>query len=264
LVPLNTGPTLAGAASQASSAPYDDSQWNAYNLSAITQESTLYEVLQNYLTFDTGKYTYLLKAQGFDFSASDIQTLNTIVGVVFTFQAHGFDDASHGACSLCYAQLIGDTGSLIGNDVVVNNISISQAGTYSTYTVGASGNLWGATLTPAIVQNANFGVAFAFVADEDNAYIQLKAAKMDVYYTTTAPGDTVFEMSCYHADNKNMLKTNSKCTYLGMAQTDSNNESVFYTDIDAKYYQFVWGQAKSVANGLDCPVAKIIVKGYVY
>jgi hypothetical protein len=204
---------------------------------------------------------------GFDFSS--IPAAATITGVVAQIRVKSKDDLGS---SLCFAKLCDVDGAPTGDDAVVTEVDIGSSWTH--INVGASNSVWGATLTPAIVKDTDFGVAFAFRGPsptiDDEAHVDGVAIK--IYYSVTyTPEEATatdqqvsMEMSCYHSDNKNMTKENATLTNLGLATIDSNDECVFYTDIDAKYYQFVWGQTPSVANGRDCPVSKIIVKGYVY
>lgn len=91
-----------------------------------------------------------LVATGFDFSA--IPDAANIVGVTVKVEwqelTGGTDDA--------FAQLQDDTSTLVGSSKTVADPGAS----FAVSTLGGTSDVWGATLTPAIVKSANFGVRF--------------------------------------------------------------------------------------------------------
>lgn len=90
-----------------------------------------------------------LYAQSFNFN---IPQNAKILGITVRI---GAAESSTGSETF-FAQLLGTGGTIIGSSK-----SVSLNGTSETiYTYGGSTDVWGATLTTAIVNHSNFGVAF--------------------------------------------------------------------------------------------------------
>jgi hypothetical protein len=98
-----------------------------------------------------------LVARSFDFSS--IPDDAVIVGITVRAEA---SEHSTGTESL-FAQLQNETGTLVGSS---KSQTVSGTGK-AVYTYGGAADVWGATLTPAIIKDADFGVRFWFTSAHD-------------------------------------------------------------------------------------------------
>lgn len=127
-----------------------------------------------------------LVARSFDFSS--IPDDAVIVGITVRAEA---SEHSTGTESL-FAQLQNESGTLVGSSQSQN---VSGTGK-TVYTYGGTADVWGATLTPAIVKDADFGVRFWFTSAHD---VRVDFVTMAVEYEvpprpttkTAAPQQTV-------------------------------------------------------------------------
>jgi hypothetical protein len=110
-----------------------------------------------------------LVARNFGFT---IPTSATIVGVTVRVEA---SEHSTGDETL-NARLQDETGTLVGSG---KTASISGTGK-AIDTYGATNDVWGATLTPAIVNDADFGVRFWFTTAHD---VRVDYVTMAIEYT---------------------------------------------------------------------------------
>ena len=128
-----------------------------------------------------GKYTaaefvnttgtsHYLKANDFGFN---IPSNATILGVVLAKTGY-FSGSGAGTFS---AKLV------IGGSVAGSNRD-QNFGAVGTYVFGGETDLWGNTLTPAIVNNSNFGVAlYTTLTTASNAYVNVDGIQLSVFYT---------------------------------------------------------------------------------
>lgn len=77
-----------------------------------------------------------------------------------------------------------DTAALTGS---LKTLSYNDGNVETTYTWGGATDLWGATLTPAIVNNANFGFRQWFLTAHD---VLVDFVSMEIFYT---PGDVILD-----------------------------------------------------------------------
>jgi hypothetical protein len=103
---------------------------------------------------------YLI-ARNFDFSV--IPATATILGVLVRVEA---SEHATGTEPLL-AQLQDETATLAGSSKSTSNEGSISGTTKAVYTYGSTSDVWGATLTPAIVQDADFGVRLWFAAAHD-------------------------------------------------------------------------------------------------
>ena len=75
-----------------------------------------------------------------------------------------------------------------GNFLVDDWTDMSETATLNYHTYGSSADLWGATLTPAIVNNANFGWTFMIFDALAPLTSRIDIMQMNVHYTEAAVG----------------------------------------------------------------------------
>lgn len=113
-------------------------------------------------SFPSGQSDYLV-AKGFGFSVpSDAIVLGVTVKVEMAETRVGFGVDFR-------AQLQDDAGTLAGSGKVI--LAAENGGTPTVYTYGSTSDIWGATLTPAIVNDADFGVRFWFTHIADAVFV---------------------------------------------------------------------------------------------
>lgn len=174
----STGAKLPTSGTSVSASPWSDNAWTSPgNVTAI--DSTYASVTAS--TFDTNDQTHRLRCVGFDFSS--IPDGATINGISVTI--HNADYAN-GSGSIDLAQLVeGETP--LGN----NKYSTAQAltTTPTDYSLGGTSDVWGATLTAAIVKSATFGIDLGCLSTAANTDVFIDAVEMTVEYT--APVTTI-------------------------------------------------------------------------
>ena len=79
------------------------------------------------------------------------------------------------------AQLQDDAAALAGSSKSTSNEGSISGTTKAVYTYGSTSDVWGATLTPAIVKNANFGVRLWFATSHD---VRIDYVTIAVEYAT--------------------------------------------------------------------------------
>lgn len=102
-----------------------------------------------------------LVARNFDFSA--IPNDASILGVLVRVEA---SEHTAGTEALL-AQLQNASGALFGSSKSTSNEGAISGTAKAVYTYGGTADLWGATLTPAVVKDADFGVRFWFTTAHD-------------------------------------------------------------------------------------------------
>ena len=78
-------------------------------------------------------------------------------------------------------------GSPVGNNLA--NTTVDWPTTDASVTYGGAGNLWGATLTPAIINNTNFGVGISVIGG--NAAMRIDHVTMRVFFTNENSPPTI-------------------------------------------------------------------------
>lgn len=111
------------------------------------------------VTADDGAYTsaavptdYLV-CSSFGFNIPDGAT---ILGITVKVQAY---ETGTGSTNFVPQLISSTTPTLIGSAKSATTVSGGSSGTPNNYTVGGAADVWGASLTPAIVNNSGFGVA---------------------------------------------------------------------------------------------------------
>jgi len=127
-------------------------------------------------TYDTNDYSYLAKAQGFGFS---IDTGATITGVLV--ETGSYATGTNRAGWMMF-QLLNASGAAFGDNKAATEV-ILPATAITNQTWGGTGDMWGlnsSTLTPAIVNDADFGVQFAIQQNTDNADIYVDYVRITI------------------------------------------------------------------------------------
>jgi hypothetical protein len=127
-------------------------------------------------SFDAGDYSGLLKLQGFGFS---IPLTATILGVVVEMECR----CGAGSAQTRTLQLLDASGALFGSNKATVQAWPATDGIIS---YGGSSDLWAATLTPAVVNDPDFGVGLAVDATSANTDIYVDFVRMFVYYRDPA------------------------------------------------------------------------------
>jgi hypothetical protein len=130
----------------------------------------------SYLPFSGGNVSAQLRATNFGFA---VPTNATITGIVVTIEKNGTTNIQ-GVFDNWVSLLIG--GSTSGSNKANGN---EWPTTDAVVNYGGASDLWGATLTPAIVNTSTFGVTLvAYNADQDNDNIAaVDNITMTIYYT---------------------------------------------------------------------------------
>lgn len=124
-------------------------------------------------TCNAGASSQYLIARNYAFSA--IPDGAIIAGVLVRVEA---SEHSGGTESLL-AQLQDAGGALFGSSKSAANEGNISGTTKAVYTYGGTSDMWGATLTPAIVKDADFGVRFWFTTAHD---VRLDFVTMAIEY----------------------------------------------------------------------------------
>ena len=158
-------------AAPASSAPYDDMTWTNYN-NLKADDSTYANIID--ATFDTGKYSYIMKFSHFD---AAIPAGSQILGIQVTMQGY----YQTGTFEVALLQLLNASGTAEGD-----NKADTASGAFGTgntnVTFGGPTEEWGLNLTPTMVNDDDFGVQMAVVATQDNCDVFLDFLRMEITY----------------------------------------------------------------------------------
>ena len=125
-------------------------------------------------TCNAGASSQYLVARNFNFSS--IPSGATIVGVLVRAEA---SEHSAGTEALL-AQLQNESGTLFGSSKSASNEGNISGTAKAVYTYGSTSDVWGATLTQAIVTDADFGVRFWFTTAHD---VRIDYVTMAIEYT---------------------------------------------------------------------------------
>lgn len=119
-----------------------------------------------------------LVARNFDFSA--IPDGSTINGIFVRIEA-----SEHSASTEALLAQLQDAGGALFGSSKSNTIEGNISGTAkAVYTYGGTADVWGATLTAAIVKDADFGVRFWFTTAHE---VRVDYVTMAVEYTVPPP-----------------------------------------------------------------------------
>lgn len=174
----STGAKLPTSGTSVSASPWSDNAWSSPgNVTAI--DSTYASVTAS--TFDTNDQTTRLRCVGFDFSS--IPDGSTINGISVTI--HNADYAN-GSGSIDLAQLV-EGGTPLGDNKYATPQALTT--TPTDYSLGGTSDVWGATLTAAIVKSATFGIDLGCLSTAANTDVFIDAVEMTVEYT--APVTTI-------------------------------------------------------------------------
>ena len=175
----STGAKLPTSGTSVSASPWSDNSWTSPgNVTAI--DTTYASVTAS--TFDSGDQTYRLRCTGFDFSA--IPDGSTINGITVKINNARY---ANGTGSLDLCQLV-SSGTPIGDNKYATPQALTTTAT-TDYTVGGTSDVWGATLTAAIVKSATFGIDLGCLSTAENTDVFIDAVEMTVEYT--APVTTI-------------------------------------------------------------------------
>src|SRR3989344_9043663 len=133
-------------------------------------------------TFDSPDYTGLLKLQGYGFSGI-VPTDATITGGEVIIEK----DASADDVQDRVVQLLNASGTLFGSNL--GYVDTTWTTTEEPITYGGAGNMWGldsTTLTPAIVNDVDFGIGFQGDAVGANADLYIDYVTVKIYYSYPA------------------------------------------------------------------------------
>lgn len=168
----DTGVKFPTSGTSVSETPWSDNAW--VNPGSITADDTSYASVTA-ATYDADDQTYVLKAQGFDFSS--IPAGAVIDGVVVVVNAY----VGAGGGYIDLAQLLDTTGAKVGT-AKGGEGTYTLTGILTDFTFGSSSDLWGNSLTRAWVQDADFGVAIGVYATADDTDVYVDYVTMRVYY----------------------------------------------------------------------------------
>lgn len=167
----NTGVKYPGTVATASVTPYDDNDWS--NSGNIVTDDTTYATISAD-TYDTGKYSYVVKASNF--------SLNIPVGMqidgILVEIGSGADAGELSKDVL--VQLSKDNTTLVGDNKAKNE-NLTPAIVNRSY--GGATDLWGTTWTRTEINASAFAVHFAMQAVNDNSDVYLDYIRVTVYYS---------------------------------------------------------------------------------
>ena len=126
-----------------------------------------------------------LVARNFNFAS--IPAGATIVGVLVRVEA---SEHTAGTEPLL-AQLQNETGTLFGSSKSTSNEGSISGTAKAIYTYGSTSDVWSASLTRAIVQDADFGVRFWFTTAHD---VRVDFVTMAIEYTV--PSNDISPLCC--------------------------------------------------------------------
>lgn len=128
-------------------------------------------------TFDNGVYSPALKVTNFDFSAVPADA--TITGIIM--RAETWNATAN--CAFQCAKLL-DTSRVDQGDNKLSATSFLTSTATGVISVGASNDLWGASIDVDVVKNANFGVMLGGQAQGNNCDVWIDYVTLEVCYTT--------------------------------------------------------------------------------
>lgn len=173
-----TGQIAPASAQAVAESPWSDNNWTNPADVCADDGSTAYITSP---TFDTNDQSYVLKAQGFDFS--EIPDGSAILGIIARVNAWYRTGVGSGSLDLC--QLLDVSGAKVGTNQCATPVPLTTNDT-TIITKGASDDLWGNALTAAWVKDPDFGIALGVLATGQNADVDIDYVTLEVYYTPPA------------------------------------------------------------------------------
>lgn len=150
--------------------PSGDNGWtNPGNISA--DDGT--EARITAATYDAGDHSYRLKAQNFGFSVPSDATID---GITVEIDRRDFA----GDAQDQEVRLFDASGTLAGDD---KQTATSWPATLAVATYGGASDTWTISPTPAMVNDADFGVALIVLANSANTDIAVDFIRVTVHYT---------------------------------------------------------------------------------
>ncbi len=125
--------------------------------------------------FDTGVVSYLLKCQGFGIS---VPANATVTGIGVAIKRHYATAIVRDVC----VQLLNTSGNLVGDNKAATGTNWPSSDSVATY--GGQDDAWGLSLTPGLVNDADFGVGIAIQAQGNNADAFIDYVALTVYYAS--------------------------------------------------------------------------------
>ena len=139
-------------------------------------------------TYDAGDISDRLVTSAYSFTVPGTATID---GVVVEIERNN----AAGAASDNRVQLLDETGGIAGNNNA--DLATDWPATLSVVTYGSATTTWGLALTPAIVNDPDFGVCLSAQADAANTDIAVDFIRMTVHYTPAVGGST--PISAYYS-----------------------------------------------------------------
>ena len=167
----SSGPRYPTAAVNESVAPENTDAW--VNPTNVGADDTA-EAVITAATFDSPDISQRLNTSGYGFA---IPSGSTIDGIVVEIMRRN----SAGAASDNRVQLRDAAGALVGDNKADTALDWPTAEALKTY--GSAIDLWNATPTVAMVNDADFGVTLSVQADAANTDIQVDFIRVTISYT---------------------------------------------------------------------------------
>lgn len=228
------GPNYPSVAADEGQNPYNDVPWDVPE--DVCADDTAWAEIWA-VTFDTGRYSYRLRASDFGFS---IPAGAVIDGIVVEALAR----TTAGSAAWALAQLHDATSSLSDNRFADGGTFPASEGSIESF--GGASELWGATLTPEIVNDPDFSFCFAAQATDENTKIGVQYVRMTIYYTTvTWTASLVIDSDAASTDDNDVTLT----IHAEDQNGDPPDEMRFAEDAaDADPGSVVWGAWEAYAT----------------
>ena len=141
-------------------------------------------------TFDNNDITNRLRGLTYGFSIPADATVN---GIIVEIERH----ASAGSAVDFRVQLVDAAAALAGD----NNADTVTAwpGTAGIATYGAADDMWGTTLGPSDINDADFGVVVSVQATGNNTDVHIDYIRVTVHYTPAGGGGAVADTYYYRS-----------------------------------------------------------------
>jgi len=162
-------------------------------------------------TFDTNDESYALLSTNFGFV---ITAGSTIDGIVVEIERYYVD----GTCADYQARLYSG-GALYGDAKTSGTNWGAYPASVGIVTIGGTSDKWGATLTPDIVNNSGFGIAYVCQSTGTNTDAFVDYIRMTIYYTApSGPTPNAYNKILYTSEPPtpnawNQLKQDSGTGY---------------------------------------------------
>jgi len=168
------GPTYVVGCTTTSESPYDDLGWTGTGSQAATDDTYAYITSAS---FDAGVISYRARNL-MSTSPFTVPSDATITGVVVEME-HNWT-AGTSAPNYALMQLV-QAATRIGTDKGGAGLTVPASEQFTSY--GGSTDMWGASLTPSIVNSSTFGVDYAVQSNATDTDYYLDSVRLTVYYT---------------------------------------------------------------------------------